>query len=190
MQSLRIQLQTCSRCRRLHQRSSSGQEVRLQAPKIPPPPLSNLFSVLPGDVSSFPCFPGLPGPSNNSMLLAVVTSDGRVWTWDVDVHHDRSRRAVPAGPLSAPLLPRPRLRGLLPALPRSISTFTVCPTPIAASTSPQDSLSRAVVKLAAVTGTGMVEIISLRAGLGRLLTPVVSVALEVCSATRGLVSLM
>lgn len=87
-------------------------------------------------------------------------------------------QAVPPVALSLPKrLPTPRLVSLQAALPQGVTSFAVCPTPVAAGPGP--AAFRAMVTVAAVTGNGMVNVLTLRMGLGGQLLPVISVSLEV-----------
>mmetsp|Transcript_7354 Transcript_7354/g.20760 ORF Transcript_7354/g.20760 Transcript_7354/m.20760 type:complete len:1627 (+) Transcript_7354:108-4988(+) len=139
-----------------------------------PPPSNSL-----PDISQVPLPPSNSGsstafPGTESLLLAAVTADGRVWAWDLAVHLPEGAAkaaAVSSAAMAAQLLHQPQLSGLLTPLTRSISTFTVAPTPIRAD-------GGATVTIAAVTGSGMVDVMSLRAGVGGTLLPVVNISLE------------
>eukprot|EP00873_Tetraselmis_striata_P044832 jgi/Tetstr1/465096/TSEL_009824.t1 len=121
-------------------------------------------------------------PRQESLVVAVVTADCRVWTWDIDwapaPGPAAAKQAVPPVALSLPKrLPTPRLVSLQAALPQGVTSFAVCPTPVAAGPGP--AAFRAMVTVAAVTGNGMVNVLTLRMGLGGQLLPVISVSLEV-----------
>lgn len=79
---------------------------------------------------------------------------------------------------TAPLwLPIPRLVDLQSPVPHSIASFTVCPAPVAATYGSKQH--DAMVLLAATTGTGMLDVLTLRNGLGGRVFPVINTSLQV-----------
>ncbi|KAI3424707.1 hypothetical protein D9Q98_008096 [Chlorella vulgaris] len=108
--------------------------------------------------------------AGHSVLVMGVATDGRVWQWQLplltgtlrDPKLTAAAAAVPAASAAVPpQAPKPELLGLLHTLPHRITTFSVCPAPVAL---PGTAGGAAIAAVAAATAAGSIEIVAVQQG--------------------------
>jgi hypothetical protein len=108
--------------------------------------------------------------AGHSVLVMGVATDGRVWQWQLplltgtlrDPKLTAAAAAVPAASAAVPpQAPKPELLGLLHTLPHRITTFSVCPAPVAL---PGAAGGAAIAAVAAATAAGSIEIVVVQQG--------------------------